>query len=211
MWGRIDDEQAKINLNQQLKTLPDAVLAPGMAIDQALGSVRIGEVSLTRDEIAQQLGLPPIVSWVQVLPGRRPPELLGLHHPGQLLNQSVSPSVVDQATLWGDGRLNFWTADSETVRRYLAGSVKPKTIDALLQLRDRSPQLRLGTLIANAADEDKQDREVLTALLNEESQCYGLWLAIQPSRLDEAPTRWLLMVLESGQGAEVGRIQEYHW
>ena len=211
LWGRIDDEQSKINLNQQLATSPEATVSPAMVVDEALRPVRSSGLRLTREPFVQQLGLPRLMSWPQVLPGVHPPELLGLDSADELLEGHRGGAVVERATLWGDGRLNVWTASHEAIRRRLANSVEPETIDTLIQLRDAEPVLGLATLIVNAAADREQDRDELTRTLTERSGCYSLWLAVRPEQLDNAPADWVLMVMESNEADSTDQIREYRW
>ena len=120
-------------------------------------------------------------------------------------------AVVDRATLWGDGRLNVWTASHEIIRKHLADSVEPETIDALILLRDAEPALGLGTLIMNAAADREQDRDELTRILTERSGCYSLWLAVRPDQHETAPADWVLMVVESDEANRTSQIREYSW
>lgn len=211
LWGRIDDEQCKRNLNRALALSPDAAISPQQVLDGILSPARSQSLRLTREPFVHQLGLTPLVSWAQLLPENKLPELLGGHGPQAMMGTSLHPAVADRVTLWGDGRLNIWTASNQTIRDELAGSVESETIEKLLELKRLGHDHDLGTLILNATPEHKPDRAVLSGVLTDRSTCYSLWLAVRPDNQPDAPARWSHRVFQSGQNPETRSLQEYRW
>lgn len=216
VWGRIDDEQSKINLNHRLASSPDASVSPKLVIDDALGAMQSSALQLTREPFVRELGLPRVMSWKQVLPRHQPPDLLGVRGPEQLPDRQGRSAVADRLTLWGDGLLNIWTTDRETLRRGLAastahGSINPGTIGELLDLRENEPALGLSTLIANATADQADDRKPLHAMLTERSSCFTLWLAIRSNKHDNAHAQWSLRVVESEGDSDAGPTRQYRW
>ncbi len=210
LWARIDDEQAKINLNERLHTSPDAVIMPAAVVDQVLSPARSSGARLTRPVFVETLGLKPVMSWQQVLPNNSPEQLLGINQPADLNDSGHTQAVAGRVTLWGEGEVNFWTASDQVVRRRLQGMVSLKTVEALLRLRQQEPRLSLGIIYENTT-EDREERAVLEQALTEKSDCYSMWLAIRPAGREQTNTHWSLRVLEKDGDQESGRISEYRW
>lgn len=208
--GRIDDEQSKINLNERLRTSPDAAVMPSAVVDEILSPTRSAGLQLTRQPFVQALGLQPLMSWQQVLPGYAPEQLLSIDHPDRLYVSAKSQAPADRVTLWGDGTINLWTAEDQVVRQRLNDIVQPTTIESVLQLRAQEPPLPLGTLYENAT-EDQGERAALGRVFSDRSVCYSLWLAVRAEGQEQAAYRWSLRVLEKGGNQESGRLREYRW
>ncbi|MEM6507544.1 MAG: hypothetical protein AAF711_19060 [Planctomycetota bacterium] len=211
VWGRIDDEEAKLNLNERLRASPDRVIMPSSVVDEAIAPNRSTGLYLTREPFVRTLGLRPLMSWAQVLPGWTPQALLGINRPEALLEPHSTQAVVSRATLWGDGTLNIWTGQDHVIRQRLRDLVEPGTVENLIGLRIAEPALTLGTLIENAA-EDKDERALLQGIFTERSSAYGMWLAVRDeTEQDAASPRWSLWVLEQGNDQEPGRPREHRW
>ena len=212
--GRIDDEQAKVNLNRHLlaSASGDGVFLPQHVADRVIGSSRTTKLQLTRPAFTQALGLKPVESWQQVLPNDGPAELLGIARPEQLTDTRRTPSVADRITLWGDGRINIWTATDTTLREQAAAhpNLRVETMDALIELRTADPTHALGTLIANAT-EDRDEQALLQRMLTDRSESHAMWLAVRSSREGDARDHWSLWVAESQGGQETGRLRQFRW
>lgn len=208
--GRIDDDQSKINLNERLRTSPDAAVMPSAVVDRVLSPTRSPGIQLTRQPFVQALRLRPLMSWQQVLPGYAPEQLLGIDHPDRMDISAESHAPADRVTLWGDGTINLWTAEDQVVRQHLKDIVQPGTIESVLEFRAQEPPLSLGTIYENAT-EDQDERAAFGRVFSDRSECYSLWLAIRAEGEEQAAYRWSLRVLEKGGGQESGRLSEYRW
>lgn len=208
--GRIDDEQAKVNLNERLRSSPDAAIMPSAVVDEVLSPSRSAGIRLTRQPFIEALGLQPLMSWPQVFPGYSPPELLGLDRPEALTDSLHSQAAANRVTLWGDGSLKFWTASDEVIRKRLQDTAQPSTVEALLRLRSEGPTLPLGTLFENAT-EDRDERARLQSVFVERSRCHSMWIAIRPADQDHVPAKWSFWVAEQGEGQEPGRLRAFRW
>ncbi len=205
LWLRIDDEQAKVNLNEALRRSPEAQLAPHVVIADTLAPAMVARPTLTRGEFIETLGLQPIESWSQVLPRQDPMPLLGIHTPEQLSrSQADREAPANRVTLWGDGRLNLYTATDETLQRALRDRVEPGTIEAFLRIRREAPGLGLRGMVDNATADQIEDRAALNAALTDRSRRYAMWLACRSTTPDTAATQWSLSVLEAASSDSAG-------
>ena len=210
VWGRIDDEQAKLNLNERIRSSPASAIMPSAVVDEALSPSRSAGFRLTREPLAETLGLQPLMSWPQVLPGYSPEALLGIDYPEGLNASSGSQAIASRVTLWGDGKLNFRSAEDGVVRKRLQGLVQPGTIEALLRFRIEEPTLPLGTLFENAT-EDRDERAVLDGVFVERSKCHGMWLAVRAANKGNPPAQWSFWVVEQDGDQESVRLKEFRW
>lgn len=214
LWLRIDDEQAKLNLNERLRNSPDTVVSPAAVAAEVLRGLPSLQIALTRPEFYDTLGLQPVQSWAQVYLNAHPTTLLGIQQPDDMMERVRSDVIANRVTLWGDGRINLRLANEQTLRQALAGRVRPATIDLLLRLHRDEPGLDLNTLIENATAEEQDDRSVLSAALTDQSQNYAMWLAVQPAKGDNRAVRWSLSVHQGTSDANNSgnaTTLEYRW
>jgi|GEM_PF-3150394 len=203
VWLRIEDEQTKINLNERLRADPDAALSPERVVSEWLLPARAADPRLTRPQFVSALGLQPLETWAQVVPGRSPPQLLEIQHPEELLITALGETVTQRLTLWGSGSLNFHRVHDQALRNRLSDAVAPATIDALLVIRREEPGLDLRSLIDNATSDRQEDRAALQEALTSRSNCYSMWLASRPVNQRDAVARWSLSVIEGAGNPEV--------
>ncbi|MBX2851681.1 MAG: hypothetical protein KTR15_08055 [Phycisphaeraceae bacterium] len=206
VWGRIDDEQAKLNLNERLRTSPNSTVMPSAVLDEAISPSRTTGLRLTRQPFIETLGLQPLMSWPQVLPDYSPEDLLGIDHPEWLQVSSGPQPIANRITLWGDGTLNIWTAEDPVIRKRLQDLVQSSTIETLLRLRAEEPSLSLGTLLENA-----DERAGLNRVFIERSGCHGMWLAVRPVNHGETPPQWSFWVVDQGGDREQGKLKAFRW
>lgn len=210
VWGRVDDEQAKLNLNERLRSSPNTAIMPSAVVDEAVSPSRITNLRLTRRPFTEALGIQSLISWPQVFHGYSPEDLLGIDRPEALTASSSSQVIVNRATLWGDGTLNFWTTEDQVVRKRLQDQVEPGTVEGLLRLRTEEPTLSLGTLFENAT-EDRDERAILARVFVDRSRCHGMWLAVRPAEQVNTPARWSLWIVEQGGDQEPVRLKAFRW
>jgi hypothetical protein len=218
LWLRIDDEQAKQNLNHALRTTPEARVAPQAIVAETLAPTFVVTPALTRPEFVEALDFQPISSWDQVLPSTDPLQLLGIRDASRLVGTNEpSDAPANRVTLWGDGRLNLFATSDETLRRVLRDKAEPATIELLLRLRREDPGLGLQGLIDNVTAEREDDRAALNAALTDRSRCFTLWLACKPQTPDNAATHWSISVIESAANPQASAsgdrqpLKQYRW
>lgn len=197
---RIDDEQAKINLNHALRQAADTFVSPDAVIAESLSDVWAPTPQFTRPEFVELLRFQPLESWQQAMPGSSPKNLLGIKDAANLLNPRLS-GPAETATLWGDGRLNLFSAPEAVLQRGLRDRVDPYTIQRLIRLRQEDPGLGLTVLIENAAPDRQEDRRALTAALTDRSTCFALWINCAPDTPSHSVEHWTLSVREGDGGA----------
>lgn len=218
LWLRIEDEQAKRNLNHTLRTTPEARVALQSVVADVLAPTFVAQPVLTKAAFVEAFGFQPVESWSQVLPGAQAHKLLGLQEAAQLVEfDARDDAPAKRVTLWGDGRLSLFAASDQTIRRALRDQAQPATVERLLRLRREDPGLGLRGLIDNATADHEENRAVLNAAFTDRPRCYAMWLACQPQTPDTAATRWSLSVLESAaspQAAQSGgkqTLKQYRW
>lgn len=98
-----------------------------------------------------------------------------------LLDPRKIAAATQRLTLWGDGRLNVFSSDEETLEalwRQLFGRRPP---NELLEARSQSPRPPLGQLLTSL---DLRESQAVTARrwLVDESECYSVWIFCQSDR-----------------------------
>ena len=213
LYLRIEDEQAKINLNRALEHPSLRHDPAGQEIaSQDLVGAHSGRVQINRPEMVQTLGLHPIESWQQLLTARAAPDLLFIQRPDDLLDAPSPQAVPSQLTLWGDGRLNLVVADEATIQNALRDQLSPETIQRLLELHHEDPSLPLSGLITGASENPK-DRATLTAALTDRSKCFSMWIGTRPPAEIQRSCDWSMLVLEAGpaDGQSGRRTVRFDW
>lgn len=215
LWIRIEDEQAKVNLNHLLReaSADGDTFRTESVLRDALGGVSGVLPQVTRPEMVQALGLEPLESWGQALPGSTPGSLLGVNAPKQLLGGAFTNAITGNKTLWGSGQINLVTAQEQVVIDHLRDRVPPETVQRLLQAHREDPSRSLHALIAEATD-DPDERAALATTLTTRSHCFSMWLASRPAARPTAIPHWSLHIVTSGSNATAGtpaNIRQYRW
>ena len=216
VWIRIEDEQAKLNLNELLRSTPEAAVLPEVYLREWAAPILIGRPGLTRPEAIEAFGIQRIESWSQLAPGLSPLELLGVREPQQLVSGSVSEdALATRLTLWGSGSLNLYTASDNVVRTRLQGVAIPTTIENLLSIRRDMPGVGMRGMIDHATSGRTEDRGPLSAVFTDRSQTYSCWIACRPSRPEHAAVQWSLTVSTASDSATQGdgeaRVTYFRW
>ena len=174
LYRRYKREGHLFELSQRLEQL-----APGQRVD----------LRPTPDTWTQGLGFKHFASWQQVFPG------LGRSYEttttsGDILRGTygdtygstyggTSGGPATELTLWGDGRLNLWTASDDALRWQFEDRLGRKNMLKLLELRDEQRQATTRDLV-DALDINPSNRAALRLGLTDESKAYGMWLTLSP-------------------------------
>lgn len=200
---RVDDQQALPNLNTLLQTgLGDPALEVQRVVAQAGLQGRLAPSPLDADP-ARRLGLPAYASWGQVYAQAPPEQLSGMsmdrrtvHRAGAApqieFSHKVHPQVIPGGssrgtsggwgvllTLWGDGRLNLWTASGWSVHRVLDERIGADRVADLLALRGQYPD-RSSRQLASMLNLPPDQRAAAQLALTDRSRVYAMWLGVTP-------------------------------
>lgn len=240
---RVDDQQALPNLNTLLQTgLRDPALEVQRVVAQAGLQGRLAPSPLDPDP-ARRLGLPGYASWGQVYALASPEQLSGMVidrrtiHTTRATSQiefshEVDPQVIPGGntggnsgagaggggvwlTLWGDGRLNLWTAGGWAVHRVLDERIGADRVADLLALRGQYPD-RSSRQLVSMLNLPPDQRASAQLALTDRSRVYAMWLGVTPvveARSSSQPTprtSWSLTVQGAG-GDPPARPLIFRW
>lgn len=238
---RVDDQQALPNLNTLLHTgLRDPALEVQRVVTQAGLQGRLAPSPLDPDS-ARRLGLPDYASWGQVYALASPEQLSGMvmdrrtihragatpqieffHATGAQVTPGSSSGGTSGAggggvllTLWGDGRLNLWTAGGWAVHRVLDERIGADRVADLLALRGQYPD-RSSRQLVSMLNLPPDQRASAQLALTDRSRVYVMWLGVTPVvevRSSSQPTprtSWSLTVQGAG-GDHPARPLIFRW
>jgi len=201
------DEQAKLNVNTHhgrlgLEETTQAVRR--LSRNAATSHVRVDLRPVAMPARAGRSSESPAFfgSYGQVWEDSEPEDLLGAPA------KDESPvhrrtGLSSRITCWGDGRVRLQRASRDTLIEVLRGGPAVGLADALIRLREESPDLT----VAEAARRLQLDRNRSLALaerLTDGSACHGLWIVLS----DEARVSYSLAIEDSRSGA---RATNHRW
>ena len=216
--ARLDDQQAVPNVNHLLTSTTQG--QPNSIADVLIpGSIRARLVPRPLDESqAQQLNASPFESWGQLYPTASPQALSGMT--GSMpLGRGLVLGYADRGNglvgaapggsgvpgipgvgLWGDGRLNVWTASPQSLHRVLDDGIGSDQVAKLLALRRDHRELSARQLV-QAMNLGPSERAVARQTLTDRSRTFGMWLAVTPTDVDRPlqgrQAHWSLTIVES--------------
>lgn len=217
--ARVDDLQALPNLNRQL-----AMTKPGQRND--VRSIFTGGMVHERlqprpleEDHARRMGSGPYLSWGQLYPAAGPETLSGLDPtaipPGHFVyaNGNADPTGFNPGvgwTLWGDGKLNVWTASQDSLHRVLDHSIGSDQTTRLIELRGGHRGLSARELI-QMMNLGPSERAAARLALTDRTETYALWLAITPLQRGETGpdgrVLWSLTVHDANNSLSQGRLR----
>ena len=155
---------------------------------------------------------PPIVGFSQVFLRDAPNELVSVAaeqpYPGSHDGILTEPGLADRVTCWGNGRVNIRTAPPEVLRAATFPHLGAPQVARIVALREQTPDVSLGSVLAQLALNDRQ-RARMEKRLADASSCYSLWTV-----LSDGDRRWHhLAVRVDGQGADSGieEVVRFRW
>jgi type II secretory pathway component PulK len=161
---QLGDEQAKINVNQLLRS-GDLIAAQRRLRELLAGTGLTARVRL-RPVIGPSKSAGIVAGYGQVLENISGAELLDQTH--------GTPCAAARMTCWGDGRVNVHRADAVTLRSLLETTVGLARLQEILTLRQHVPRPSLAQMLAQLDLNDSQKREA-ESLLTDRSGCYSVW------------------------------------
>lgn len=199
--ARLDDQQALPNLNTLLAASHNGQPADVHALI-AQTSIRERLVPRPLDEAtARRIGAGPYDAWGQLFPAATPPVLSGM--------QGATNSTGIPLTLWGDGRLNVWTASPESLHLVLDDRVGTDQVAKLLELRAEHRERSVRELI-QMMNLGPSERAQARLSLTDRSRTYALWLSLSLHSFEgetssnaytlkdsSSPTQWSLTISEN--------------
>jgi hypothetical protein len=190
----LSDEQAKPNANQMLAGR-DRASAEKLLRQALAGSVAQTQIVLrpwdTRPEDIQ-----PINALGQVFDGFVPQQLLrggGANSPGVPI------------TCWGDGKINIYRVNEQSLRRWL-GALGISGAEQLTRRRGAKPQPSMAQLLAELRIPPEQAQR-LAMLLTSDSRSHSIWIG---SIFPGEASRYRLCVQEPAPTGEL-RVVAFEW
>ena len=216
--ARLDDQNALPNLNALLASQTPPQAAGSHPIFAAIGLPNPRHTWPLQGAIGQRVGIGTYSAWQQLYPQTPPATLCGLDpHAATTTYPAPSPPPFP-LTLWGNEKLNLWTASEQALHGVLDGVMDPSDIAELVTLRDDTPYREqsiaqmLQTLGLSISAQSSAQRR-----LTDESQTYALWLAVTPTSSERHPapssaayTSWSLTISGWNDGSG-SRPIVFHW
>jgi type II secretory pathway component PulK len=201
---KVQDEQAKLNLNAALGDAEGSALKKRLAHLPSL-QARASRLMIRPIEgFDRQLNaIPPtwpaFVSLEQVLPNLRPEDWIGTPDrdaagdsgdsgdSGDIPRDTSVDSggsggsgvgaVGDDLTLWGEGRVNVHTASPQVLAAAVFPDLDGARLRQVVERRQAEPHLKLSELLKPLSLTASQQGRV-TAKLSDASTCYSLWITL---------------------------------
>lgn len=115
------------------------------------------------------------------------------------------PALMDQLTLWSDGRVNLFTAEAEAIRIACSPAIDERIVQNLLDLRDQFPNHSLDAILGRMELERSQ-RRFLGQALTDRSDVYGIWIRLELA--DRVETSALFIQVRNQTAS---RISQFKW
>ncbi len=186
----LSDEQAKLNLNAAFRYGKEPAVRKALFDGAALWPVRMRPDPRASTNNPYP---PAFASWGQVYD-------FSVFSNTTEKNYGQLTQLGERITCWGNGQLNIYRVDADTIRTVCELVAPPQSVTALLELRQEHPEWDYEKTMKEVDVSDK-DRRAFRRVLTDRSRCHALWTIT-----DDTKRSWVRLDVKT-----TDEIETFYW